>query len=31
MDRNVRLADLPLDEFREAHAELDKSVYECLG
>lgn len=31
MDRNVRLADLPLDEFREAHAELDKSVYEVLG
>ena len=31
MDRNVRLADLTLDEFREAHPELDQSVYEVLG
>jgi len=31
MDRGVRLAELPLEEFRAAHAELDDSVYEVLG
>ncbi len=31
LDRNVRLADLSLDEFREAHADLDSRVYEVLG
>lgn len=31
MDRGARLADLSLDEFREAHPELDASVYDVLG
>ena len=31
LDRNVRLADLGLEDFREAHAELDESIYEVLG
>jgi argininosuccinate lyase len=31
LDRNCRLSDLPLREFREAHAELDERVYEVLG
>jgi argininosuccinate lyase len=31
MDRGVRLADLSLDEFREAHGDLDASVYDVLG
>ncbi len=31
LDRNVRLADLSLDDFREVHSELDESVYEVLG
>jgi argininosuccinate lyase len=31
LDRNVRLSDLSLDEFREAHPELDESVYGVLG
>jgi argininosuccinate lyase len=31
MDRGVRLADLKLDEFRAAHAELDESIYEILS
>ncbi len=31
MDRNVRLADLPLEVFQAEHAELDESVYEVLG
>jgi argininosuccinate lyase len=31
LDRGVRLADLPLADFQEAHAELDVSVYEVLG
>lgn len=31
MDRNVRLADLSLDEFRAAHPELDQSVFDVLG
>ncbi len=31
MKRSVRLSDLSLEEFREAHPELDESVYETLG
>ena len=31
MDRNVRLADLPLEVFQAEHVELDESVYEVLG
>lgn len=31
MDRGVRLADLKLEEFREADAALDASVYDVLG
>ncbi|HYW80239.1 MAG TPA: argininosuccinate lyase, partial [Thermoguttaceae bacterium] len=31
MDRGVRLADLKLEDFTEAHADLDQSVYEVLG
>ncbi len=31
IDRGVRLADLSLEEFREAHADLDAGVYEVLG
>ena len=31
MKQGVRLADLPLDEFQSAHAELDESVYDVLG
>ncbi|MBL7042666.1 MAG: argininosuccinate lyase [Pirellulaceae bacterium] len=30
-ERGVRLADLPLDEFQQAHSGLDESVYEVLG
>ena len=31
LDRDVRLSDLPLDDFRAALPELDESVYEILG
>ena len=31
LDRGVRLADLSLEEFREAHPDLDASVYDVLG
>lgn len=31
LDRDVRLGDLPLEEFRAALPELDESVYEVLG
>jgi argininosuccinate lyase len=31
LERGVRLADLPVDEFRAAHAALDESVYAVLG
>jgi argininosuccinate lyase len=31
MARGVRLADLPLEDFRQAHPELDESVYDVLG
>ena len=31
LDRGVRLSDLSLDEFREAHPDLDASVYDVLG
>ena len=31
LDRGVRLADLSLEEFREADESLDESVYEVLG
>ena len=31
LDRGVRLADLSLDEFRQAHPDLDASVYDVLG
>ncbi len=31
METKVRLADLPLKEFQEAHAELDEKVYAVLG
>jgi len=30
-ERGVRLADLPLDEFQQAHSGLDEGVYEVLG
>lgn len=31
MDRNVRLSDLAMEEFREAHPGLDESIYSVLG
>ena len=31
MDRGVRLSDLSLEEFREAHPDLDASIYDVLG
>ena len=31
MDRGVRLSDLPVEDFREAHPDLDESVYGVLG
>ena len=31
LDRDVRLADLSIEEFREAHADLDESIYDVLG
>lgn len=31
LDRGVRLSDLSLEDFREAHPELDEGVYEVLG
>jgi len=31
LDRGVRLADLPLEDFKAADKSLDKSVYEVLG
>jgi argininosuccinate lyase len=31
LDRGVRLADLPLEEFRQADAGLDEGVYQVLG
>lgn len=31
LDRKVCLADLALEDFREAHAELDEGVYDVLG
>ncbi len=31
LDRGVRLSDLPLEEFMEAHPKLDQGVYEVLG
>jgi argininosuccinate lyase len=31
LDRGVRLVDLSLEDFREAHPELDASVYDVLG
>jgi len=31
LDRGVRLLDLSLDEFREAHPDLDAGVYDVLG
>ncbi len=31
IDRGVRLADLPLDEFQAADASLDANVYSALG
>jgi len=31
LDRNVRLSDLSLEEFQEAHPELDAKVYDVLG
>ncbi len=31
MQQGVRLADLPLEAFQKAHADLDESVYEVLG
>lgn len=31
LDREVRLSDLPLEDFQEAEASLDASVYEILG
>ena len=31
LDRDVRLTDLSIEEFREAHADLDESIYDVLG
>jgi argininosuccinate lyase len=31
LDRGVRLLDLSLDDFREAHPQMDDGVYEVLG
>ncbi len=31
LDRGVRLTDLPIEDFKAAHAELDESVYDVLG
>jgi argininosuccinate lyase len=31
LDRGCRLSDLPLEEFRAAHADLDEGVYRVLG
>jgi argininosuccinate lyase len=31
LKQGVALAELPLDEFRAAHPQLDESVYEVLG
>ncbi len=31
LNRGVRLSDLPVEEFRAAHAELDENVYAVLG
>jgi argininosuccinate lyase len=31
LDRDCRLCDLPLEEFRAAHADLDEGVYQVLG
>ena len=31
LDANLRLADLPLEDFQEAHADLDETVYDVLG
>jgi argininosuccinate lyase len=31
LDRGVRLADLSLEDLREAHPDLDASIYDVLG
>jgi argininosuccinate lyase len=31
LDRDVRLGDLPLDEFQAEHEALDSAVYDVLG
>ena len=31
LDRNCRLSDLSLDDYREEHADLDESLFEVLG
>jgi argininosuccinate lyase len=31
LDRGVRLSDLSLDEFHQAHPDLDANVYDVLG
>ena len=31
LDRNLRLSDLSIEDFKQAHGELDESVYEVLG
>ena len=31
LDSGVRLSDLPIEDFKAAHAELDESVYDVLG
>ncbi|WP_315851485.1 argininosuccinate lyase [Botrimarina hoheduenensis] len=31
MEQGVRLADLPVEAFRDAHPDLDESVYQVLG
>lgn len=31
LDRDVRLSDLSIDEFREVHSDLDEGIYEVLG
>jgi argininosuccinate lyase len=31
IERSCRLADLPIDEFRNAHAELNEDIYQVLG
>ncbi len=31
LERDVRLSDLTIDDFKEAHADLDETIYDVLG